>query len=150
MVDIILDDNAFRLLLKNEYIEKIIEKCDHIFISKHWKSAYKYIKELYTGFVIFSNNIKKLRKNKKFHESLGRANLPSNIQRELINKKASNGNFEVVRIAYDRRIGNQNVFLVSNDHHILQLKTIFISNGIIIETLEQELERALKKNSLLK
>jgi len=143
MADIVLDTNVLRLLLNNEYVEKIIKKCDHIFTSKQWRNAYKYRKELQEGQTIFQSNIKKLYKNNKIHETLRKINLPENIQRELKEKKASNGDFEICQIAYNRRrISGQNVFLVSEDHHILNLKEAFISNGIVIETLEQELKRA--------
>jgi sucrose-6-phosphate hydrolase SacC (GH32 family) len=142
MADIILDTNALRLLLDNEYVEKIIKKCDHIFTSKQWRNADEYIKELQIGRTILQSNIRKLYDNNKIHETSGKINLPENIQRELNKKNASNGDFEISQIAYTRRISGQNIFLVSKDHHILDLKEVFISNGIVIETLEQELKRA--------
>lgn len=143
MADIILDANALKLLLNDKYINRVIEKCEHIFISKHWKKVYKSIRELQMAYNTFNTNIKKL--EGKLHESSGRTDLPDIIKRGLERKNASDDDFEISQIAYDRREkSGQNVFLVSDDYHIFQLELAFRNNGIIVEKQQQELERLLK------
>ena len=63
------------------------------------------------------------------------------IERELKRKGASDDDFEIAKIAYDRRSVQNNVFLVSNDYHLSQLKSIFEQDGIILETQDDELNR---------
>jgi len=141
MADIVLDMNALRLLLNKEYVGGIIEKNDHIFISKIWKRVHRSIRELHRGPTIFFMSIKELSKRKRPHEVSGKSNLPTVIERELKRKGASDDDFEIAKIAYDRRSVQNNVFLVSNDYHLSQLKSIFEQDGIILETQDDELNR---------
>ena len=141
MADIVLDMNALRLLLDGKYVDGIIEKGDHVFISKIWKRVYRSIKELSLGFTTISTHIKKLKRRKRLHEVSGKSNLPTVIERELKDKKASEDDFEIARIAYDRRKVQNDIFLVSNDFHFLQLKLTFEQDGIIVETKDEELRR---------
>ena len=128
------------MLLYEKYVDKIIEKCDHIFISKTWKRSYNGIKELQIGFNILMASIKKL--NKKFHEITGKAKLPRIIVREFKKVKVKKEDYEICRIAYDRRgKSGQEVFLVTNDHHFLQLQLVFERDGIHVESHCEELRR---------
>jgi len=141
MADIVLDMNALRLLLNKEYVDGIIEKNDHIFISKIWKRVYRSIRELHRGPTIFFMSIKELSKRKRLHEVSGKSNLPTVIERELKRKGASDDDFEIAKIAYDRRSVQNKVFLVSDDRHFSQLKLVFEQDGIILETQDDELNR---------
>jgi len=142
MTDIVLDANALRILLNSKYVEKVKEECDHIYISKKWRKVYQGIKELSMGLQIFSFNVKKLWREKKLHEVSGKSSLPSNIYRELKKKKASEDDFEISQIAYDRlKSGGGKVILVSNNHHITQLRSAFERDGIVIEEVNEELKR---------
>jgi len=131
MADIVLDMNALRLLLDEKYVDGVIEKGDHVFLSKIWKRVYRSITELRLSFTIFYTHIKKLRKTKRLHEVLGKSNLPTVIERELKDEKANEDDFEIARIAYDRRKTQNDIFLVSNDSHFLQLKLTFKQDGIL-------------------
>jgi len=141
MADIVLDMNALRLLLDEKYVDGVIEKGDHVFVSKIWKRVYRSIKELSLGFTTISTHIKKLKRRKRLHEVSGKSNLPTVIERELRRKGASGDDFEIAKIAYDRRSVQNNVFLVSDDYHFSQLKLIFEQDGIILETQDDELNR---------
>ena len=141
MADIVLDMNALRLLLDEKYVDGVIEKGDHVFLSKIWKRVYRSTKELSVGFTTISTHIKKHKRRKRLHEVLGKSNLPTVSERELRRKGASDDDFEFAKIAYDRCCVQSNVFLVSDDYHLSQLRLIFEQDGIILETQDDELNR---------
>ena len=142
MADIVLDANALRLLLCMKYVEKVKERCCHIYISKKWKKVYKGIRDLHIGFQTLLFSIKNLRKKNKLHEVSTTINLPPNIDRELKRKGASEDDFEISQIAYSRsRKSGHKVFLVSDYHHITQLYIIFQQHGVVIEKMSDELKR---------
>ena len=141
MADIVLDANALILLLNSKYVDQVIKMCDHIFISKSWKRIYRGIPVLQHGFPTLMNSFKKLYKKKKIHEVSGKANLPNVIERELRKVKASADDFEISRIAYDRKIRGQDIYLVSDDFHILRLCLVFKKSGIYVEKRKEELKR---------
>lgn len=145
MADIVLDVNALRLLLYKEYVDSIIRIGDHIFISNAWRKAYRGIKEVYRSFTTFMICVRNLKNKNRLHEVSGRTNLPNIIERELEGKHASEDDFEIAKIAYDRRRVSNNVFLVSDDHHLLQLRLVFQQDGINVETRNIELERVRRR-----
>ena len=137
MADIVLNTNAFRLLLDEKIINRIVRKRVHIFVAKcAWRKELRGVFRPQHLINLLHSSVKKLGKSfhvKKVNENI----LPNNLKRELVRNHADNCDMEIANLAYDRcRKSGQRVYLISNDPHF-QNCLLFGRYRIDVKSLEQ-------------
>ena len=138
MTDIVLNTNALTLLLDEEFIERILAKSDHVFVTKCvWR---KELKGIYTRALhLFYTAMKKL--GKRFHLSLTNIRnniLPNNLKRSLMECGADDCDLEIARLTYDRRRkSGQRVHLISKDSCFHNSRPLLEHDEINIKNLEE-------------
>lgn len=142
MEDVVLDTNALRLLLLINYVNKILEVGDEIFVCKEWKREYGGIKDIQLGFNTFIDSVKRLKKMNKFHEKTGDSTtLPVPLKRALEEYGADDVDLKVACVACNRSGSGQIIFLVSNDYPFNRAQPHFERYNINVERREAELNR---------
>jgi rRNA-processing protein FCF1 len=135
MAEIVLDTNVFEVLLDGEFIEKVVEKCDHIFIPECvFREAKGRHRHLINKIVL---NIVKIKN--KFHKRNVRSKLlPDYLKRELKKCGAKYCDIQIASLAYERYgRSRQVVYLVSNDPHFQGIRLRFEEYGVNVRTYEE-------------
>ena len=133
MVDIVLDTYVAKKLLKNEdYIKKVIEICNHIYVPYCWRREMKQFP------IQLISELR--RKYKKLHEVRIKATLPKNIEKIFSGDECDR---EYVALALER-MKHQPTILVSDDKHILDLAGVSSLNIQVLD-LESECRRVLEE-----
>lgn len=147
MTDVVLDTTALKLLLREKYPGKIVEKCDHIYLpwcvwKKQGPGVYsQFTQTMFTSF----RKLEKKEKLSRRRKGGSLPNLPSHIRKGLDEEGADKCNIEVARYAYERKgKGEQNISLVSSDPDIKNNRRIFSEIGINVRSPREEVQRTSK------
>jgi hypothetical protein len=138
LVDIVIDTNAFRLFIDidaHEFINTVIEKCDHIYVPHDINRELR--GRFYGSLNLMYTYLNKLRT--KFHEvsSIENVQLPDRIEEELRNYNASEFDLKVAKLCFVRRMTGNEVYLVSNDSCFLNTKNLFEKYKIYVKSREE-------------
>jgi hypothetical protein len=124
MPDIVLNTNAFGVLLDSAILDKVVTRQDHVYVArcaweKELKGVYSLaIQTLYTAERKLENRFHNINVNSDI--------LPLSLKKEMRRKGASECDIEIAGLAYDRRRkSGQIVHLITNDPHFLLLKLAF-------------------------
>jgi len=138
MADIVLNTNAFRIFFDDAFLDKVVAKCDHIYVAKcSWE---KELVGVYVSLIqTLYSSTRKLEKKNKFHEkNVGEIVLPGDLAKELEENGASLCDKKIATLAYDRRSrSGQSVWLISSDPHFQNLRLSFERHGINIKHRQQ-------------
>jgi len=138
LVDIVIDTNAFRLFIDNnadEFINTVIEKCDHIYVPHDINRELR--GRFYGSLNLMRKFLKKLRI--KFHEvsSIENVQLPDRVEEELRKYNASEFDLKVAKLCFVRHEKGNKVYLVSNDSCFLNTKNLFEKYKIYVKSYEE-------------
>jgi len=125
MPDIVLNTNAFGVLLDLEIVDKIVTNRNHVYVARcSWG---KELKGVYGTMMIQTLYGSTRKLGDRFHEKAVREiSLPNNLEKELRQEGASPCDMQIASLAYDRRLrSGQSVYLISNDSDFQNSRSSF-------------------------
>jgi len=127
--DIVLNTHVLKFLLKDEFLEKILEKKVHVFAAKC--AYYKEFRAKYASFVsILEKNAKKISPFFHCKDAASDKLPPHDLKKALQKEGASTCDIQIAALACDRNRSGNDVILVSNDPHFRNLRECIERHGV--------------------
>jgi hypothetical protein len=120
---------VFEFLLSDEFVEKILEKKVHVFVTKCAKE--KEYRARHASFLnILDNNAKRMSPFFHCEDAANKKLPPIDLKKALQKQGASDCDIQIAALACDRNRSGNGVVLVSNDPHFSLLRACFERHGV--------------------